>query len=94
MGSAGSFVIAFHKFLYSTGIDLSCKNRTLLSISWQLEQHDIVGVQTNVSHLFPLMKYILHDIDYRQISVMAPLCEKISNTLFFARLSHKIVQND
>ena len=54
----------------------------------------IMGVQTNVSHLFPLMKYILHNIYYRQISVMTTLSKKISNTLVFARLSHKIVQND
>ena len=63
---------------------------------WQvaIQSNIIMGVQTNVSHLFPLMKYILHNIDHRQISEMTPLSKQISNALVFARLSHKIIQND
>jgi ribonuclease I len=52
----------------------------------------MMGVNDDISHFFALMKYILDNIDDGQISVMAFFGKKISNTLIFARLSHKAVQ--
>jgi hypothetical protein len=53
-----------------------------------------MSIKADISHFFALMKYILDNVDDRQISMMASFRKKISNTLIFARLSHKVVQYD
>ena len=53
-----------------------------------------MGIKTDISHFFALMKYILDNIDDRQISMMTSFRKKISNTFILARLCHEIVQYD
>ena len=94
MKSARGIFITPHKFLHFTRIYLPCMHINLLFISWWLEQHDIMGVKADISHFFALMKYILDNIDDRQISVMTSFRKKISYTFVFTRLCHEIIQYD
>ena len=53
-----------------------------------------MSIKADISHFFALMKYILDNIDDRQISMVTSFRKKIRNTFIFARLSHKIIQYD
>ena len=53
-----------------------------------------MGIKADISNFFVLMKYILDNIDDRQITMMTSFRKKISQTFILARLCHKIVQYD
>jgi hypothetical protein len=53
-----------------------------------------MSIKADISHFFALMKYILDNIDDRQISMMTSFRKKINNTFILARLCHEIVQYD
>jgi hypothetical protein len=53
-----------------------------------------MSIKADISHFFALIKYILDNIDDRQVSMMTSFRKKISNTFILAGLSHKVVQYD
>jgi hypothetical protein len=53
-----------------------------------------MGIKADISHFFALMKYILDNIDDRQIPMMTSFRKKIRNTFILARLCHEIIQYD
>ena len=58
-------------------IYFSRQDQNLLFITWWFKEHNVVGIETDISSFFALVKYILNNMDHRQISAMTPFREEI-----------------
>ena len=75
-------------------IYFSRQDQNLLFITWWFKEHNVVGIETDISSFFALVKYILNNMDHRQISAMTPFREEIGNTFISPWLIHKIVEDN